>query len=83
MYKKGFIKDIIIIIIAVFLLNYFGFDVKKWLDSPEVKGQIFIVWDLIKNIWINYIQGPADYLWNQIIIGVVWEFILKVIDKLK
>lgn len=81
MYTKGFIKDIIIIVIAVLLLNYFGFDVKEWLDKPEVKEQIFAVWDFIKNIWINYVKGPADYLWNTIIIGVVWEFILNIIDK--
>ncbi len=83
MYKKGFIKDIIIIIVAVFLLNYFGFDVKGWLNSPEVKGQIFTIWDFIKNIWTSYIQGPVDYLWNQIIIGIVWEFVLNIINKVK
>ncbi|MDP2705484.1 MAG: hypothetical protein U1D31_02335 [Patescibacteria group bacterium] len=83
MYKRGFIRDIIIIVIAVLALGYFGFDIKGWLDSPEVKAVVGPALEFIENIWTNYIQGFADYLWNDIIIGVVWQWILSIIETIK
>lgn len=83
MYTRGFIRDIIIIVVAVLALNYFGFDVKGWIDSPQVKAVIGPALEFIENIWTNHILGFILYLWNDIIIGVVWNWIVSITDKVK
>lgn len=83
MYKKGFISSIIIIVIAILALSYFGFDIKGWLDSPQVKSVVGPAIEFIKNLWTNYIQGFVDYLWNDVIMGVVWHWVLAIIEKIK
>lgn len=77
-YNGGFIRDIVIIVIAVLALNYIGFNVRDQLDSPEVKSFFMGILGNLFNIWENYIKEPALYIWNTFIIGVVWEWIQKI-----
>lgn len=71
--EQGFIKIIIIIVIAVFALSYFNvFDMRSWLDSPEIKQFFVSTWESLKFITANYIIDPALRL---------WEFLRASIDK--
>jgi hypothetical protein len=49
--NKGFIKMIIVIIIAIAILAYYGINLKD-------------IWNFILSIWNNFLLGPAEYLWN-------------------
>jgi len=80
--QQGFVREIVIIAMAVLFLNYIGFDVKEFLDSPEVKDAFQTTLDFLKTVWISYIKGPALYVWNVIIVGFIWEgFIQQFFNK--
>ncbi|MCK5060141.1 MAG: hypothetical protein KAR00_03315 [Candidatus Pacebacteria bacterium] len=75
--QQGIIKEIIIIVVAVFALNYIGFDVKEFLDSPQIKSAFDATWSLFQTVWADYIKEPIFYVWDTIIMDVVWEQWLK------
>lgn len=57
MKKRGFIGAIVIIIVAIVLLKvWFEFDVFAWLNTPSIKGIFIKIWDVILDIWNNYVK---------------------------
>lgn len=46
--NRGIILTIVIIVIALVLLSYFGFDFRKLAENPLVKQNAIYVWNLIK-----------------------------------
>ena len=73
MKKQGLIKMIILIVIALIVLGYFGFDIKGIMSSSTVQGNLSYVWDFVKTFWNNYLAAPVVYVWDNLIIGVVWK----------
>lgn len=62
---RGFLKIVIIIVIAIFALAYFEiFDVRATLDDPSTKNFFIHTWESIKFITTNYIIEPALRLWE-------------------
>lgn len=56
-FKRGIIGPIIVIIIAIVLLRvWLGFDIFKWLGTPEVKAVLLKIWGFIVVIWNNYVK---------------------------
>ena len=45
---------IIIIIIAIAILSYYGVDIKDFVTSPQVQKNFSFVW----NLWLQYIWDP-------------------------
>lgn len=74
--SSGFIKWIILIIIAILVLSYFGFDLKGLLEDEQTQGNTKAVFVFLGKIWTNYLKAPVVYVWDEIIIGFVWEDIL-------
>ncbi|OHA46529.1 MAG: hypothetical protein A2541_00290 [Candidatus Taylorbacteria bacterium RIFOXYD2_FULL_36_9] len=52
--QGGLIKMIIIIIIAIAILSYYGVDIKDFVTSPQVQKNFSFVW----NLWLQYIWDP-------------------------
>ena len=82
--SAGFISIIISLVIALALLKYFfDWNVLDFIKSPDVTE----VWDYIKRfvllIWTNIIKEPFLYIWNEIIVGVIWHAITAGFDILK
>jgi len=73
---QGIIKEIIIIVIALIVLGYFGFNVQNIINSPTVHNNLTYVWNLIVTFWNTYLQASFSYVWNNIIIGIVWNQLL-------
>lgn len=44
-YQRGFIKEILLIVIAIIILSYFGVSIKEVLDKEAVKNNFFYVWE--------------------------------------
>ena len=70
MNKKGLIKTIIVVILALIILGYFGFDVRDIINSPTVQSNLNAAWNLVYNVWTNYLAVPVMY-----ILGMVWKLI--------
>lgn len=70
--KGGLIKMIIVIIIAIAILSYFGVDIKNFFTSPQAQANFGYVWNFIKEVWNTYLATPAHYLWG-IWVQYIWE----------
>ncbi|MFH1454946.1 MAG: hypothetical protein ABIF22_01355 [bacterium] len=68
--NKGLIKTIIIIVIALVILGYFGFNIKDIINSSTVQANLHTAWDFILMVWNNYLAGPVLY-----VTGILWKLI--------
>jgi len=81
--KSGFIKFIIIIIIAIIILSYFGFDLRAIVEAPTTQGNIGYVWGGVVYVWQNWLQRPASYLWNDVFIDLLWDSFIDNLERIK
>ena len=65
--RNGIVLTIILIIIALIVLGYIGFDLEKISSSPTVQKNFHFVWNFIKGIWENYILVAAKWLFHLMI----------------
>lgn len=79
-YKRGLVRTIIIIVIALIILGYFGFDVQSIIQSDNVQRNLHYVWDVVVRIWDNYLAGPAIFVWDKIVVGMLWESLQKIFN---
>ncbi|MFA5934506.1 MAG: hypothetical protein WC827_01310 [Candidatus Paceibacterota bacterium] len=78
--KKGFIKTIILIIVALIILGYFGFDVENIIKSERVQKNLNYVWDIVSKVWTLYLAAPVMFVWDKFFVGVVWKTIVSVLN---
>ncbi len=62
-YQKGFIKEILIIIIILIVLGYFGFNINNIISSGTVQTNLQWLWNILLTIW-SWISAPIIYLWH-------------------
>lgn len=63
--SAGFIKTIFLTVIGLALLNIlFGIDLIDYLDKER-----------LLSFWEESVAGPLSYLWNEVVIGIFWNFI--------
>src|SRR3989344_9670792 len=79
--KGGFIKLIILLVIVLVVLGYFGFNVESIVNSPTVNGNLHYVWNLAVSFWNNFLVTPATWVWDKIIVGVLWNSLSDVVSK--
>jgi len=78
--QGGLIKMIIIIVIAIAILSYFGIDIKEFFTSDQFQKNFGYVWGFIKDTWSNYLAEPAIKLWG-IWVQNIWTPLLGIINK--
>ena len=62
--QGGLIKMIIIIIIAIAILSWYGVDIKEFFTSPQAQKNFGYIWNFIKEVWSNYLAAPAHSAWS-------------------
>ena len=73
--KRGFVRTVLLIIIALLFLSYFKIDLRNldprqlW-DSDLNQGNINFIWEGVKNIWYNYIKAPIVFM-LEILLGLI------------
>lgn len=80
--KKGLIKTIIIIVIALIVLGFFGFNVRDIITSPSVQDNLNYVWGFVANAWDTYLKGPAEYLFD-IFKNLIWGAFVSNLESIK
>ncbi|MEI7480447.1 MAG: hypothetical protein WCJ59_02355 [bacterium] len=71
--QSGIIKWIIIFVIALLILSYLGFDLKSTVESQTTQSNFGYVWGYTHAFWDKYLVGPASWIWNNIVIDIVWD----------
>lgn len=78
--NRGFIKIILIIIVALLVLSYFGFSLRDLINRPVTQDNFGYVATTTVTFWDKYLKNPASYIWNDIFIDVIWD---PAIDNIK
>lgn len=70
--QKGFIQIIIILVIVLLVLSYYGFDLKKFIDNPNVQKTWGYIWTVITFVWekisslVVWILNKSNISWSDI-----------------
>lgn len=75
--NKGGISIIGIIILAIILiliLSYFGYDIRSIVESPKAKENLNYVGGVVEDLWNKFFKKPAEYVWE--------NFFLKLSKKI-
>ena len=78
--NRGFIKAILLIVVALVVLGFFGYNLKDIVNSPDVKGNFAYVWDLLVKLW-NWILTLLSWVWDNIVIKLVWNNLQEILNK--
>ncbi|MBI4692222.1 MAG: hypothetical protein HY773_02145 [Candidatus Terrybacteria bacterium] len=81
--QSGFIKFIILIIILLIVLSYFGINIRSLFESDLFKNNFNYVWGGVKYVWETYLLGPVKYLWNNIFIDLLWNSFIENMDRIR
>lgn len=53
--NRGLVKAILLIVVALVILGYFGYNLRDIIASPTVRDNFSYVWDIVVNIW-NWVK---------------------------
>lgn len=76
----GFIRAILLIIVALLILSYFGLNIREIVNSPAGRDNFSYTQELMIKVWEGYLKKPVSYVWNDVFIELIWE---PAIDNLK
>jgi hypothetical protein len=80
--QGGFLEIITLFVVFCVIVWYFKIDVRGYIDShPQIKDSLTGAVDFLKRLWSDYLSGAGMYIWNNIIIDVIWKNIDKLILK--
>jgi len=74
--QAGFIRlrTIVIIILILVALGLFGVNVEEEIvENEEVQNNVSYVWTGVVSFWDRYLSDPAEYLWNDVFVGLIWD----------
>jgi hypothetical protein len=75
--QGGLVKMVIVIIIAILIISYFGFNIQKIAESDTSKSNFSYVWSLVVWVWEYILKGPVMWVWNNIVVAILWNDILR------
>ena len=81
--KGGLVKLIILIVIGIIILSYFGFDLRSIIESPPSESNLGYVRGLLVSAWTNYLMQPVTYFWNNIFIDLLWRTFVSNFERLR
>jgi hypothetical protein len=84
--NKGFMGIIVLIIIAILLLSYLNFDLKKIFSSEAVKNNFAFAWEMITYAWDNFLSKPWSFIWENAfkpVFNMMWNGFLAGLEGIK
>lgn len=70
----GLIKFILTIVILVVFISLLGFNLEQdVVMNPTVQTNFSFVMSWLSSIWDNHLASPVLYVWNDVIIEMLWE----------
>ncbi len=81
--NRGLVKWVFIIIIAIIILSYLGFDLRAIVESEGTQNNLNYVWGGVVMIWDNYLSDPVLYFWNNIFLNLIWSAFVENMEVIK
>jgi len=84
-FEKGIsiISILILGFILILVLSYFKISVRSIIESPEAQDNITYVGGGTRNLWNDYLEKPASYLWNDIFIDIFWASFVDNMERIR
>lgn len=79
--NRGLIRTILLIIIALLIVSYFGINLRTLVSSPTTQDNISYVASTSVTVWDNYLKVPVTYLWKEVFVELVWKPALGAISN--
>ncbi len=54
--KRGLVKMVLLIVVGLVVLGYFGYNLRDIVNSPSVNENLAYAWDMLKRAW-NFLVG--------------------------
>jgi hypothetical protein len=70
--NRGIVRTIIIIVIALLVLSYYGFNLRTTVESPTTQSNFSYVWNATVSVWNTYLKAPATEAYN-LFINLIWK----------
>ncbi len=80
--NKGLIKWIFLIIIAIIILSYLGFDLRSIVEADETQNNLNYVWGGVVMVWDNYLANPVLYFWQNIFLDLIWSAFVENMENI-
>ncbi len=83
--EKGIsiIGIVILCFILILVLSYFKISVKSVVESPTGQDNINYVGGGTRNLWNDYLEQPAAYLWNDIFVNIFWKSFVNNMERIR
>jgi hypothetical protein len=79
----GLIGFIIILIIAIIVLGYFGISLRSIFGhGTTTSDNLLYAWQIVQYVWNNYLVGPAEYVWS-IFYNLLWRSFVENADRIR
>lgn len=79
----GIVSWVIIIVVALLILSYYGFSLRTLVQSPTTQDNFGYVATTTVTFWDKYLEQPANYLWNDVFINLIWDPGIKNLTDMK
>jgi hypothetical protein len=76
----GFIKAVLVIVIALIVLGYFGFRLDDIFGREAVAHNLSVAWGFVKRVWNNYLLRPTLWIWNTVIVELIWNHLRELLN---
>lgn len=78
----GLISFIIILIIAIIVLGYFGISIRSIFGGGTSRDNLDYAWQTVKYVWDTYLTVPAYYCWN-IFYNLLWRSFVENAERIR
>jgi hypothetical protein len=87
--NKGIIQILVILVLFVIILSFFGISLSAVFENELVKKNFEFIWKWAKHawnwslfVWDNYLSYPAKITWK-VFVEYVWEPFTRVMSQIK
>jgi len=63
--RGGFITWVALIVVALIVLGFYGFDLKEYLDAPSIKENFSAIWGWTVSAWHWLVETLKSFLPNR------------------
>lgn len=77
------IKMVIIGLVVILVISYFGISIRGVVESPTGKDNIQYVQGGTKTVWDKYLKDPASYLWHDVWVNIFWKGFISNMERIR
>jgi len=81
--SRGLVKTVIMIVVALLILSYFGLNIRTIVNSPAGQENFSYAQELMVKVWDGFLKKPVMYLWKDIFLDLIWNPAVENLTKIK